>query len=269
MKYLFLAILIILGWSLPTSSQSDAVRPLEPAIEESAAPGGEIKMRRHRVNLSVSSLDDVKVREGDQVQKGDLLSDRTEQRLALESQREALNMAIEQARKPLPPLAPLPEPDFSRQEIAIAEAKANLEMLEQIPLPQKRFRPINLQEVGDYQALKASTDLQQQKIQGAINLQMAVADLSTARNQYQQSLYEHSIQQQRVAESQQRQQYQLGLLLQQAAEVEDKLALLAVVRSPVDGDVRRVKVTNQTDRILNIEVTIDPDRDEQETTADN
>ncbi|MCT7969001.1 hypothetical protein NG799_22060 [Laspinema sp. D1] len=258
-----------MGWSLPTSSQSDSVRPLEPIIEESSAPGGEIRMRRHRINLSVSSLDDVKVREGDRVSAGDLLSDRTEQRLTLESQRDALNMAIEQARKPLPPLAPLPEPDFSRQEIAIAEAKANLEMLEQIPLPQKRFRPINLQEVGDYQALKASTDLQQQKIQAAINLQMAVADLANARNQYQQSLYEHSIQQQRVAESQQRQQYQLGLLLRQAAEVEDKLDRLAVVRSPVDGTVRRVKVLNQTDRNINIEVTIDPDRDEQENSANN
>ncbi|HEY9836156.1 MAG TPA: hypothetical protein V6D27_04610 [Vampirovibrionales bacterium] len=43
------------------------------------------------------------------------------------------------------------------------------------------------------------------------------------------------------------------------------------MRSPVDGTVRRVKVLSQTDRILNIEVTIDPDRDrdEQETTADN
>lgn len=269
MKALILTILIILGWSLPTSSQSDAVRPLEPAME-SAAPGGEFRMRRHRINLSVSSLDDVKVREGDQVREGDLLSDRTEQRLTLESQREALNMAIEQARRPLPPLAPLPEPDFSKQEIAIAQAKANLEMLEQIPLPQKRFKPINLQEVGDFNALKASTDLQQQKIQAAINLQMAVADLANARNQYQQSLYEHSIQQQRVAESQQRQNYQLGLLLRQVSDIDEKLNTIARVTSPVDGTVRAVKVVNQADRTINVEVTINPDRDEQEeTTADN
>lgn len=263
MKHLILTVLIILGFALPTSSQSSAVRPItESAVESSAT---EIKMRRHRIDLSVSSLDDVKVREGDKIAAGDLLSDRTEQRLALESQKEALNMAIEQARQPLPPLAPLPQPDFSREEIAIAEARANIEALDRVQLPVMRFKPVALQQVADYDALRAAADLREKKIQAAIDLQMAIAELAAAKGDYQQKLYEHSIQQQRFQESQQRQQYQLGLLFRQAAEIEDKLDRLAVVRSPVGGRIRRVKVTNQSDRTISVEVTIDPDENTEDS----
>lgn len=276
MKFFILAIVLILGWSLPTSSQSDAVRPMvEPAIENSS-PGeetssGEIRMRRHRVNLTVSSLDDVKVREGDQVNAGDLLSDRTEQRLALESQKEALNRAIEQSQRLLPPLAPLPEPDFSRQEIAIVKARAEIQILEETQLPVTRFRPENpqLHEVADFGALQAAADLRERKIQANIALQMAIAELAAAKGDYQQKLYEHSIQQQRFQQSQQQQQYQIGLLVRQAAEIEDKLDRLAVVRSPVNGRIRRVKTTGQSDRTISVEVTIDPSKSNEEFTEDN
>ncbi|MEB3830118.1 hypothetical protein, partial [Phormidium sp. CCY1219] len=109
-----------------------------------------------------------------------------------------------------------------------------------------------------------AADLREKKIQAAIDLQMAIAKLAAAKGDYQQRLYEHSIQQQRFQESKQRQQYQLGLLLRQAAEVEDKLDRLAVVRSPVAGKIRRVKVASQSDRTISIEVTIDPDDENTE-----
>ncbi|MEB3829634.1 hypothetical protein, partial [Phormidium sp. CCY1219] len=173
MKTLILAILLIFGLAMPTSSQSSMVRPMESAatITSEENSGGEIRMRRHRVNLTVSSLDDVKIREGDRVNAGDLLSDRTEQRLALEAQKEALNMAIEQARQPLPPLAPLPEPDFSREKIAIAQARADIEALDRMRLPAVRFKPVALQEVADFSAIQAAADLREKKIQAAIDLQ--------------------------------------------------------------------------------------------------
>lgn len=271
MKTLILTFLIVLGWILPTSSQSDNVRPLEPMVSEittgEETTSGEIRMRRHRVNLTVSSLDDVKVREGDQVNEGDLLSDRTEQRLALESQKESLNRAIEQSQTLLSPLAPLPEPDFSRSEISIVKARAEIEILQQTQLPITRFRPENpqLHEVADFNALQAAANLRERKIQANINLQMAIAELAAAKGDYQQKLYEHSIQQQRFQQSQQQQQYQIGLLVRQAAEIEDKLDRLAVVRSPVAGRIRRVKTTGQSDRTITVEVTIDPNRDDKET----
>jgi hypothetical protein len=50
-------------------------------------------IKRHRVNLQVISLSDLKIAEGSQVVQGQVLSDRTEERQSLEAERNQIDRA--------------------------------------------------------------------------------------------------------------------------------------------------------------------------------
>ena len=54
------------------------------------------KAKRHKISLNVVSLEELKIADGDTIAAGDLISDRTEQRLALESQISRIESAIKQ-----------------------------------------------------------------------------------------------------------------------------------------------------------------------------
>ncbi len=244
----------------PRTEASPRTETSEKVLGEKSIP----IIRRHRITLNVTSLEDVKVQEGDQVESGQFLSDRTEQRLKLEAQRDRLKGAIAQMSQPLTPIAALPEPDFSKELLTIEEAKLKLNQLQNVPLPDFRAKG-EFRQTLDFNVIEQKATLEQQKLQAEIDLQKAIADLAEAKNAYQYQQYEHSLKMQQYQSNIQRQQYQIGELLAQLQKVEDDLERIAGVRSPASGRVRRVKVLGQSDRNIQIEVLIDPREKPSET----
>ncbi len=57
--------------------------------------------RRFKITVALTSLDDLKVKQGDKVVKGQILSDRTTARQQLESKKRQLKIAIERMSLPL------------------------------------------------------------------------------------------------------------------------------------------------------------------------
>jgi hypothetical protein len=107
-------------------------------------------------------------------------------------------------------------------------------------------------------------------------LELAQGKLQAARQQRQQKQYEHELAQVRWVQDNnaaqatiQRQQqeyqqqlrerdFQLAQLRRQIADIENNLAQLSTIRSPVNGTIRRIKWEGQRDQNLAVSITIVP-----------
>ncbi|MGB5710098.1 MAG: hypothetical protein WBM44_04195, partial [Waterburya sp.] len=68
--------------------------------------------KRHKINLNISNLEDIKVVEGDRIEVGSLISDRTTERTKLQAKKQRLSASLSRVRLPLNQLKPVPEPKF-------------------------------------------------------------------------------------------------------------------------------------------------------------
>src|SRR4028118_1052676 len=113
-------------------------------LQQSAKPG-----KRHRIQVQVISLNDLKIAEGSEVAAGQIISDRTEERESLEAQRNQIDISIKQLSTSMSKVAELPPPNFAVQEAAIARIKSEMEIDSKPPLPAApapffRFKDENL-----------------------------------------------------------------------------------------------------------------------------
>jgi len=212
-------------------------------------------LRRQKISLSVLSLADLKVSEGDSVELGTLLSDRTEQRTALESQIDSIRSAIEQAEQAIAPMPPLPEPNFSEELAELDRAQAMAKYWEGLPMPEPRLRGEIAQ--LDYATINRQHELEAERLRAQLAVESAIARLEVARSTHEQAKYRYELQKADWRESAQRQEYQISQLKQQLATTQEKLDRLATVRSPVAGVVRRVRIGEQVDLQINVEIIID------------
>jgi len=212
--------------------------------------------RRFKITVSLTSLDDLKVKQGDRVVKGQVVSDRTAARQQLEAKKRQLEIAIQRMGLPLPSMAELPEPDFAIEEAAIERAKFELAALEQAYVPDTRFKTRQLEEMYDKDVLEKKAKMQELKARTAMELNQAIAHLQKARSKYQQQQYQHSLNLIRQQTNMQRQQYQLSSLIAKLQDVETKLSELVAVKSPYNGRVRRIKILGQTDRSITAEIRV-------------
>ncbi|NET08558.1 MAG: hypothetical protein F6K09_01615 [Merismopedia sp. SIO2A8] len=231
----------------------NGISPLPTTQVQPTAP------KRHRIKLTVTSPEDIKVLQGDRVEAGELLSDRTAQRQRLEAKRNQLQIAINQMSLPLAPIPEPPPPSFSREEVAIAKARNEIAAIEREikAAPPLRFKVDYLNEVHEQDKIQKRQRLQEKYIKAQIALEAAIARLDAAKTRYQQRQYRHSLEIARHQTNAQHQQYQLASLMNQFQEVEAELAELSIVRSPFAGRVRRVKILQQTDRVITAEITLD------------
>ncbi|MEG4121680.1 hypothetical protein QUA43_29940 [Microcoleus sp. N9_B4] len=96
--------------------------------------------RTLKFSIQLSSPEDLKVKQGDKVQAGQLLADRTKERQKLELQREQLQISLNkiQSQKVINPPAPaeipgllaLPEADYSVELAQIEKAKLKLQQID-------------------------------------------------------------------------------------------------------------------------------------------
>jgi biotin carboxyl carrier protein len=216
--------------------------------------------KRYKIKVTLTSLDDLKVKTGDRVVAGQVLSDRTSQRQQLEAKRRQLEIAIKQMSLPTSPMAELPPPNIAVEEAAIERAKFELHQLDIAPLPDSRFKTTELEQIFDKDVLEKKAKVQEAKARAAMELNQAIASLEKGRTNYQQQQYQHSLNLIQQQTNLQRQQYQLASLLAQQEDVDAKLREIVAVTSPYSGKVRRVKITGQTDRSITAEITINVEK---------
>jgi biotin carboxyl carrier protein len=252
-----------------------------PLLQKSSPTTLELKketttksVKRHRVNIQVVNLTDLKVAENSQVTQGQVLSDRTEERQSLEAQKEQIEISIKQLSTPLSQVAELPSGNFSIQEAAIARIKSEMELIDSkpslpaTPAPFFRFKDEKLRNLLEAEKINKIAEgirieaserakVSEAKAKLALQLNQAIAALDKARSDYQHQQYQHSLNLIRQQTEMQRQQYQAASLIAQKQEIESKLAEITQIKSPVSGKIRRIKNLGQKDRQISLEIVID------------
>ena len=230
--------------------------------------------KRHRVQVQVISLSDLKISEGSQVAVGQIISDRTDERESLEAQRNQIDISIKQLSTPMSQVAELPPPNFAVQEAAIARIKSEIELIDSkpplpaTPAPFFRFKDEKLRNLLEAEKINKIADdirteaserskVSEAKAKLAIELNQAIAALDKAQSDQQHQQYQHSLNLIRQQSEMQRQQYQVASLVAQKQEIESKLREITQIKSPVAGKVRRIKNLGQKDRQISLEVVID------------
>jgi multidrug efflux pump subunit AcrA (membrane-fusion protein) len=178
----------------PISGEVNATEQIQTqapeGVDEPSSP------KRHQVTVNLVSPNDLKVKEGQRIKEGDVISDRTEQRQQLEARKKQLEIAIAQLSLPMSQIASLPEPNFEQEEVALKKAKVELDLttkaLKESPanLP---FKQQWLNEDLRPEEIRRQAALKEQQIKAAIAVESAVARLSEAKTRYQQQQYQHSI----------------------------------------------------------------------------
>lgn len=237
-------------------------------LQQASKPG-----KRHRIQVQVISLNDLKIAEGTEVVANQIISDRTEERQSLEAERKQIENSIHQLSIPTSKLAEIPEPNFAVEEAAIQQIKDELQLMEAqsvAPPPETsfRFKDETLRKLLEAKQLEARaeaitaeannrTKLAESKARLVGQLNSAIAALNKAKSNYQHQQYEHSLNLVRQQSEMQRQQYQIASLVGKKQEIEGKLREITQIKSPVAGKVRRIKNLGQKDRQINLEVVID------------
>jgi len=212
--------------------------------------------KRHTITVTVSSPDDIKVAEGDRLEGGAVIADRTRERAKLEGQRDQLQLAINQASQamPLPP-AP-PEPSYAAEQAALEQAREMVAYWKQLPKPEYRFKQEDLIMSLDTETVAQRQRLAQNRIEAQQELNSAIANLQTAKSRYQRELYNHQIQLSQAQAQQRRQALDVVRLQEKLDYFNQQIEELGVIRSPYAGRVRKVKMVRQTNSNLTAEVTL-------------
>ena len=249
---------------IPTLQKQSSIQLKKPEIKPS---------KRHRIQVQVVSINDLKIAEGDSVTEGQIISDRTDERQSLVAERDQIDNAIKKLSIPSSQLAELPSPNFAVEEAAIYQIKTDLELLNAKPIAAHqetffRFKDKRLQRLAEHDRLEKTAEriaaatenqvkLAESKARLTGQLNSAVAALNKAKSNYQHQQYEHSLNLVRQQSEMQRQQYQVAGLVGKKQELEAKLRDITQIKSPVAGQVRRIKNLGQKDRTISLEVVID------------
>ena len=150
---------------------------------------------RHKITVTLTSPDDLKVVEGQRIKQGDVISVRTLARQKLEAKKKQLEIAVEQMSLPITAAAPLPPPNYEVEMAAVKKAKFNLKQASEAiaNYPESKFLDPFLSEIHEPERIKEIAELKERKVAAAIALEAAVARLDAAKSAYQQRRYQHSL----------------------------------------------------------------------------
>lgn len=117
----------------PLPKAVNSVQPSPPTLTLPALPAPTTASERIKVKVSISALEDLKVRQGDSITKGQIIADRTRERSRLltakrefeATLRQILNTVIPKPPepKPVPAIGSLPEAIYIEEEAQIASAE--------------------------------------------------------------------------------------------------------------------------------------------------
>ncbi len=256
--------LITLSWGGLFNKQptEPTFQPTEPTVQQTI----ESPTVRHKINCNVTSLEDVKVAKKQAVTVGQTLCDRTEKRASLESKKQQLELSLQQ--KPMVSVAAeqltLPPADFSTYETAMNAARAELSRLQSLPTIETFHYDNTMAQIMEPQRFNQQQKQQQQIANARYQLAEAISNLNEAKMKRQEDKFKWLSQQQQrqqnlliqQQEAEQQWNYQKAMILNNLQEVEEKLEQITAVKSPYAGNVRRVKVVSQSERNINVEISL-------------
>jgi biotin carboxyl carrier protein len=211
----------------------------------------------HKITLTIAALSELKIKVGDPIQPGTILSDRLQERQELAARLQQIEAEIGQLSLPIPPV-PLPVPvNLASEEIALRQAKLKLAQIQQHfdRGSGLQFKQLELSEVFESDKVKQIDQLHNQQHQAHLEVESAIARLNEARIRQQQQQYENSL---RLAEYRtrlQRQQYELTARRSQRQTLIEQQQNL-VVRAPYRGKVHRIKILGQQERKITVEIIL-------------
>lgn len=276
--------------TMPIASSAPEVSPTAESVTPETVIDEAVGAQRLRLTLTLSAPEDLKVRQGDSVTQGQILSDRTRDRQRLDAQKQQLQIQIDRLKQPIPgpppqqsipQVAGLPVASFLDEVAAVEQAKLKVEAADRNVMQQQRMIDL-LQSMPDAQLPESTipheeevlAQLQQQADQARADQDLAEAKLQQAQSDRQYQEYLHSlemskralqIQQQELERQNQLQQqqaeernrsYQLAELEARMQQLDAQIISLASVRSPFNGTIQRIKWQGQNDQNLVVELVL-------------
>jgi hypothetical protein len=201
--------------------------------------------RELKLKLTLDDPADLKVKQGDRTQKGQILSDRTSARKTLEQQRQVIRLKLEHLNANAG--AGSRSNSYAVEQARVHQAQVRVQQAREAISQFKINSPWTNYAWASLPLYKESTQVSQLtiKVQAAeAELGLAVAQLQAARENQRQKAggQDASVQQ--------------ALLMAQLREVEARLDGMGVVRSPYDGIVKKIKWVEQVDRELQVELIL-------------
>jgi len=261
------------------SSQTSTTPPvpmLASTVEdETPAPSHEQpnSPRSIKVRVTINSPADLRVKAGQQIAEGDVMADRAAQRAGLLAQRQQAQLTLDRLlhlaeRSDTGDRPTLPTANFAEHEANIRRAElAHAAVVRAAEIQEKRINeigklpfPVDLEAVKQHETAKLA-QLAQQEREAQANLELARAQLETARasRAYTESKDKLEIQRQHIAQSEQRQQRET-LIAQTRAQLttlDQQISALAAVRAPFGGTVKKIQWEGQSNAEISVVITVD------------
>jgi hypothetical protein len=230
-----------------------------------------------KIRLTISSADDLKVKTGETIASGAVLSDRRSDQQRLERQRQSLALSIKRldaqtatinsSIKLLDQLnAAMPSPTFAAERAAIRNAETGAESeLRKVELQRRRATeiPVLLPEVGDRETVAAHETIKLQQAEDAhrqslAQVELAKAKFESAREAREFEMKRHSVEVTRqfldARSKLQQAEIARAQLIAQMAAIDDRLEELSTVRAPFGGKAERISWEEQHDRTITVVV---------------
>jgi hypothetical protein len=201
--------------------------------------------RELKLKLTLDGPADLKVKQGDLIQKGQILSDRTSSRKQLEQKRQAIRLKLEHLNASAG--AGSRPNSYAVEQARVHQAQVRVQQAREAIALFKAHSPWTDYAWASLPLYKESTQVSQLiiKVQDAeTELGLVVAQLQAARekNLVHVGGQDNSVQQ--------------ALLMAQLKDVEAKLDGVGMVRSPYSGMIKKIKWIGQTNRELLVELTL-------------
>ena len=288
MKYkIFSLVLVVLTSLLFSQSLPESKANIDTEIIENEET---IQPRRLSINIAIDSPEDIKVNEGDEIKKGQVIATRDRKKRELANNLFRLKSSLEKIKtlQPLPPNPPLEIPpltvlppiSYLEYEADIEKKKIEIDFInEEIKIKNEEIKYLSELPELDEKVInheKAKLEKLKQKLTIATKeYQLAKGKYESAKSQRKYQEYQANLDKVKRIENinQQRQNYERELALYQQRKseheikinelnnqisvVDEKLKTLSNSTSPYSGTIRRIKLLSQSpDGIINAEISL-------------
>ncbi|NJR56448.1 MAG: efflux RND transporter periplasmic adaptor subunit [Acaryochloris sp. CRU_2_0] len=226
--------------SVSQVSPSSSVSLVEPTPVISHRPN--LLPRELKLKLTLDDPADLKVKQGDRIQKGQVLSDRSSARTQLEQQRQVIRLKLEHLHSGAG--VGSRSVSYAVERARVRQAQVRVQQAREAITQFKINSPWTDYALASLPLYKESTQVSQLEMkvrEAETEMDLAVAQLQAAREKKPAS-QDTSLQQ--------------VLLMSQLKDVEARLDGVGMVRSPYHGTIKKIKWIAQADRALTVELVI-------------
>jgi hypothetical protein len=271
----------------PPAAQAQSTPPIEAPISDGDEPGSK---RSVKIAIVLSRMEDLQVREGDFIAKGQIIADRTKERAQLASEKSLLIQKIEKFsapsiralnRSPIPPIANLPAPSFIEIHSEIQAKRLQVQEAERLARQQQRkIDMLNALPPGDLppetlrHELEQLAGTQRRITEAEAAISQSEAKLSTSQSDRQQKEYEHSLKLAEIAERDQQRElernrqaqeyqkqerdreFQIAQLQTQLQSLDEKIKDVSAILSNHTGKIRKIRIAKQDNNGLHVDIQL-------------